>query len=523
MRAPLARIRRLPLRVRLVAGFSATMLLVLAAAAAFVYWRVSFALDRQVNEDLSALSIRLQPLVTPSGQLPKDAPLGSNEGYQVLDSNGTVLTHSSSLSADPLLGPAVARRALSSPVRRDIGTLLPVSRHPLRAYATALPHAQSQRAAILVVAVRRNHRDEALLELLVQLSVAGLGALLVTAVVGDRLARLALRPVERYRVQAADIIAGASGVRLEVPASRDDEVTRLGHTLNATLDALEEALDRERRFVNDASHELRTPLTLLKTRVQLALRRPRTVAEHEQVLAEIQTDLVQLADLAEQLLRVGMSTGADTDSEPTDLTAAAIQEVARRNTLRGQNSNLHDQQPVQLRTAAPVLVTLGFTQVTQLLDNLLDNATLHGRPPVTVTIDLVPGAGRLQVVDHGDGMDPELLATATHRLTRAAESRSRPGFGLGLSLVEAIIIRAGGELRLCYAGIHQGFGRPHSTPCQHGNEMTVTAFLPNASSARRSEVTAADLDDHTTRSATGPTGHERGRGSRSTSGVHNPV
>ena len=238
----------------MVAGFSATMLLVLAAAGAFVYWRVSFALDRQVNEDLSALSIRLTPLVTPSGQLPKDAPLGSNEAYQVLDSTGTVLTHSSSLSTDPLLNPAVARRALSSPVRRDIGTLLPVSRHPLRTYATALPHAQSQRAAILVVAVRRNHRDEALLELLVQLSVAGLGALLVTAVVGDRLARLALRPVERYRVQAADIISGASGVRLDVPPGRDDEVTRLGHTLNATLDELEEALNRERRFVNDASH-----------------------------------------------------------------------------------------------------------------------------------------------------------------------------------------------------------------------------------------------------------------------------
>lgn len=91
---------------------------------------------------------------------------------------------------------------------------------------------------------------------------AGLGAPLVTAVVGDRLARLALRPVERYRVQAADIIAGKTGVRLDVLPGRDDEVTRLGHQLSDTLDALEGALDTERRFVNDASHELRTPLTL---------------------------------------------------------------------------------------------------------------------------------------------------------------------------------------------------------------------------------------------------------------------
>jgi hypothetical protein len=213
---------------------------------------------------------------------------------------------------------------------------------------------------------------------------------------------------------------------------------------------------------------------------------------------------------------VGTSTGADTDSGPTDLAAAAIQEVERRNALRGQDSNLHNPQPVQLQTSTPVLVTLGFTQVTQLLDNLLDNAAMHGRPPVTVTIDLVSGAGRLQVVDHGDGMDPELLATATRRFTRAAASRSRPGFGLGLSLVEAIIIRAGGELRLCYAGIHQRFGRPHPTPCQHGNEMTVTVLL-NTFSARP-ELTAADFDDHTALTATDRTVHARVRSSRSTSG-----
>jgi len=471
----LSRVARLPLRVRLVAGFSATMLLVLAAAGAFVYWRVSFALDRQVNQDLTEVSVRLTPLVTPSGRLARGAPpLASTEAYQVLDFHGKVLTHSGSLTADPLLAPAVARRAQTMPVRRDIGQLLPIDHRPLRAYATALPHPKTQKAAILVVAVRRDHRDEALLELLVQLSVAGFGALLVTAFVGERLARLALRPVERYRAQAADILAGATDVRLDVPARRDDEVTRLGHTLNATLDALQEALASERRFVNDASHELRTPLTLLKTRVQLALRRPRTVADHEQVLAEIQTDLIRLTQLAEQLLQVGTQPAAP-DGQPTDLADVAHHEVTRRNLLSGQPDG---RPPVQLRASAAVPVTLGDTQVTQLLDNLLDNAELHGRPPVTVLVEQVPGAGRLVVVDHGDGMDADLLATATQRFTRAAESRSKPGFGLGLSLVESTITQAGGELRLCYAGTHQRFGRPHPAPCQHDNEMTVTVLLP---------------------------------------------
>jgi signal transduction histidine kinase len=75
-------------------------------------------------------------------------------------------------------------------------------------------------------------------------------------------------------------------------------------------------------------------------------------------------------------------------------------------------------------------------------------------------------------------MDADMLATATHRFSRSAASRSRPGFGLGLALVEGLVTRAGGELRLCYAGLHQRFGHPCPIPCQHGDEMTVTVLLP---------------------------------------------
>jgi signal transduction histidine kinase len=116
--------------------------------------------------------------------------------------------------------------------------------------------------------------------------------------------------------------------------------------------------------------------------------------------------------------------------------------------------------------------------VTQLLDNLLDNAALHGRPPVLLSVDVVDRAGRLIVADKGEGMDAGMLAAATQRFTRSAASRSRPGFGLGLSLVEAIVSHAGGELRLCYAGTHQRFGHPYPVACRHSDEMTVTVLLP---------------------------------------------
>lgn len=477
------RARRLPLRVRLVAGFSATMFVVLTAAGAFVYWRVSYALDRQLNSDLADVSRVLAPLVTPTGQMRGGAQrVVADQLFQVLDRDGRVLSSSPALGDDPVLSAAAARQALTEPVRRDVGALLPVASHPLRAYAVVLPGSTSQQAAVLVVAARRDHRDEALLELLGQLAAAGLGALVVTALVGERLAKFALRPVEVYRAQAEDIVGGATGVRLDVPSERNDEVTRLGDTLNAMLDALEEALDRERHFVNDASHELRTPLTLLRTRVQLARRRTRTLAEHEAVLAEIETDVVRLTRLADQLLHVGTRVSGDTEGR-SDLAAVVRREVARRSVPAEEGFDSSTGEAVDVEAGAPVEVAVGELPVTQVLGNLLDNAARHGAPPVRVRVDQVPGFGRLTVSDGGPGMDAGMLATATRRFARSAESRPREGFGLGLSLVETIVLGVGGELRLCFGGHHEHFGRSGVGPCDHDDAMTVTVLLPLATPA----------------------------------------
>jgi signal transduction histidine kinase len=84
----------------------------------------------------------------------------------------------------------------------------------------------------------------------------------------------------------------------------------------------------------------------------------------------------------------------------------------------------------------------------QVLTNLLDNATRHGEPPITVTTGRDGRFVCLRVQDAGPGMEPEFLAQATARFTRADTARSTPGTGLGLSVVDAIVAAHGGELRL---------------------------------------------------------------------------
>ncbi len=469
---------RLSLRVRLVAGFAATMLVVLAAAGSFVYWRVQFALDRELDSELVDTSTRLASQVTPAGQLRDKSALLSGERYQVLDAEGHVLSHSPSGPAEALLDPEAVHEALAKPVRRDIGSLLPGTSHPLRVYATSLDALPAGPAAVLAVAAERKQRDEALRELLLQLLFAGLATLVVTAAVGERLAKASLRPVERYRQRAAEIAAGATGLRLDVPTVRDDEITRLGHTLNDMLQALERAFEHEQRFVNDASHELRTPLTLISTRVQLARRRQRTVEQYEGVLDEIETDISRLSVLADQLLDVGSASQEKDAAASADLAAIVSTEVERRRALAVADSPYRQTGSLQAFTSDSTTVAVDPARLQQLVGNILDNAAVHGLPPVTVRVDRVGDVGRLVVSDAGVGMDDTTLTSAPQRFARAPEARGRPGSGLGLALVYAAVAGAGGELRLCFQGRHESFGRTLTVPCDHTSEMTVTVLLP---------------------------------------------
>src|SRR5439155_1173537 len=111
----------------------------------------------------------------------------------------------------------------------------------------------------------------------------------------------ALGPVERMRQEAAAISASEPERRLPVPSS-GDELARLGTTLNAMLDRLQDALERERRFVDDASHELRTPLSILKMELDLALARARTPEELESALTNAAEETDRLVRLAQDLL-----------------------------------------------------------------------------------------------------------------------------------------------------------------------------------------------------------------------------
>ena len=229
----------------------------------------------------------------------------------------------------------------------------------------------------------RGDRDETLDTLLVLFLVGGPVALAAATFAGWLLAGAALRPVEAMRRRAAEISADTTGERLPVPRS-EDEIHRLATTLNEMLERLDAGLLRERRFVADASHELRTPLSLLRTELELALRRPRTPEEHEAALRSVAEEVDRLVRLAEGLLLLA-HRGGGRDPAGAHPVRELLESVARRfgkPRRRRVDDTLGEVEADRLRLEAA-------------LGNLVENALRHGAPPIRLEADAGRGPRRL--------------------------------------------------------------------------------------------------------------------------------
>jgi signal transduction histidine kinase len=272
-------------------------------------------------------------------------------------------------------------------------------------------------------------RDETLSSLLGLLLVGGPLALAAATFAGWLLAGAALRPVEAMRRRAAEISADTSGERLPV-SDADDEIHRLGTTLNAMLDRLDAGLARERRFVADASHELRTPLALLRTELELALRRPRTSEEQEAALRSAREEVERLVALAEGLLLLTTSEEALLRREPVDVRGLLERVAARYGVEVVEAEGEIDADAVRLEGA---------------LGSLVENALRHGEPPVRLSAHRKGERVVLTVTDSGPGFPPDFLPHAFDRFARADSARTEPGAGLGLSIAAAVARAHGGE------------------------------------------------------------------------------
>jgi two-component system OmpR family sensor kinase len=422
---------RLPIRLRVTLAFAVAMAIVLAATGLFLYARLGSALDRTIDQGLQARTTDVDALVRQGDSLGEQ-----REGItQVLDPAGAVLAATPGLER-PLLSDSEISRASREPI--TIEGPVPNSDEAARLLATSFDTQRGRR--IVVVGTSLEQRGDALENLSVALVIGGPLALLLASLAGYGLAAAALRPVESMRREAEAVSAAEPGRRLPLPPA-EDEISRLGETLNVMLGRLESALARERRFVSDASHELRTPLSALRTELELALRRERTPEELEAALRSAAEETDRLSQLAEDLLVLARADGGKLPVRLENLSALDVLEGVRERYARRAADV---ERPLELRVENGLSVSVDRLRVEQALGNLVENALRHGGGSILLEARTVDGRVELHVQDEGAGFAPDFIGGAFEPFSRGDTARSSHGAGLGLAIVDVIARAHGG-------------------------------------------------------------------------------
>jgi heavy metal sensor kinase len=431
----------IPIRVRVTAAFAVVMALVLAASGWFLYARLSSHLSTQLDQELQVRAQDLGALVHhPGASLASDAGgrvVERGESYAQLVDDGRVVDATRPLSGKPVLGAEELQAAAGGALYADLASV-PGLNEPSR--VLAVPVRRNGQRMVLVVGSTTQNEAETLAAFRNELLIAGPIALLLASVAGYLLAGIALRPVEAMRLRAAEISAETPGERLPVPAT-NDELERLGTTLNEMLERLEDALQRERDFVADAGHELRTPLALLRTELELALRHAGSPEELRAAVGRSAKEVDRLAQLAEDLLLIARSERGELPLKVETLDARKLlASVVRRFSWRAEEAHraLRPEAEDGLRVRADRL------RLEQALGNLVDNALRHGSGSVTLRAAPVNGSVELHVHDEGPGFPPAFLDHAFERFTLPDAGRGGAGAGLGLSIVRMIAEAHGG-------------------------------------------------------------------------------
>ena len=437
---------RLPIRLRLTLVFALAMAVVLLLAGWLVYARVSLNLDHALDQQLRSRAQDVSALVRREGALKSTGGTLVEHGEsfaQLLNASGSVLDATSRGDRTPLLPPGDFTRALRSPMflNRSSG---PELDEPVRLLAVPVQRESSR--LVLVVGATRENRAETLRSLRNAFLIGGPLALLLASLAGYGLAGASLRPIEAMRRRAADISASSLDDRLPVPPSRD-EVSRLGETLNEMLTRIGDGLARERRFVADASHELRTPLALIKTELELALRRSRSTEELEAAIRGAAADTERLSRIADDLLLLARAEQGRVPlrSEPVDV-ADVLETVAGRFRARADS----ERRDLSVAAGDPLVVSADRSLLEQALGNMVDNALTHGAGRVSLRAEQRNGSAELHVLDEGRGFPADFLHHAFERFSRAQKTTA-DGSGLGLAIVETIAEAHGWEARAANA------------------------------------------------------------------------
>lgn len=297
------------------------------------------------------------------------------------------------------------------------------------------PAAAVRRAQLLPQLLHQHASD--LHHLLIWSAIALAIMAVISIALGYYVAGRVLKPLRTITTTARAISVRNLSERLALDGP-EDEFKELGDTLDDLLTRLQTAFDAQQHFVANASHELRTPLSWERSLVEVALANPNpTIESFQDMCQELLAASDQQQRLVDALLTLATSESGLDHHEQIDLSIVA-------DTVLLAPRPEAEQQKIEITATIDPAPTIGHPAlVERLIVNLIDNAVRYNTPGghVHVQTDTTAnGHARLIVTNTG----PEIPASEIERLfepfqrLKASRSNGQSGYGLGLSIVQAI-------------------------------------------------------------------------------------
>lgn len=274
--------------------------------------------------------------------------------------------------------------------------------------------------------------------------------LIVGAVLGAALSVRPLRRIAAMRAATRAIIDGDLSARLPV-AGHDDDLEVLAGLVNAMLDEVQRLVGEVKSAGDSLAHDLRTPLTRLRALLYRVLQQVSLAEPHQPMLEQAVAETDALLARFRALLRVGeLERGQRLAGFTTVDLAQVAEQMSELYAPLAREQGLEliiDVRPAEPVEADPELL---FEAVSNLLDNAIKFTPAGGR--VRIGLDQTAEGPRLEVADTGPGVPADERTAVLQRFYRSDRDRLRPGSGLGLSIIAAIMRLHGFGLALSDAG-----------------------------------------------------------------------
>jgi signal transduction histidine kinase len=260
--------------------------------------------------------------------------------------------------------------------------------------------------------------------------ITGAALIALVALGGEWLIGRGLEPLDKM-TGTADEISARGDLTARMPdADIQDEVGRLGASINTMLDRIQQAFSsrlhseqKVREFAADASHELRTPLTTIRGYAELYRQGALGPDQLPNAMRRIEQEAKRMSTLVAELLELArLDRTSSLDLTETDLAAVVRDAVA-------DAIAVEPARPVRAEAPPRLVAVVDEPRIRQVLANLLGNVRAHTptTTPVAVRLGAITGGVLLEVADAGPGMAADDAIRAFDRFHRAAE-RSADGW-----------------------------------------------------------------------------------------------